>query len=95
MEQPTTTKLQVISEIVKLLKITPEEMKEINADFQELVRENGTTTEELIAACEIYHKPSFLAGAMISTTVCELVGGIMDQKQAELSRLSTDNMEVI
>ena len=94
MEQ-LNTKQRLISEIVKILEIKPPEIVEINKQFQELITANSETTEDMIRACKVYDPAAFLAGAMVTTTVLDLVRDLHDQKVAEKDRLEGNFRDVI
>lgn len=81
------TKAQLISEIVKILELTTDQVKEINKEFQEVVSANSETTEDMIRACKVYDPAAFLAGAMVTTTVLDIVREYQAQKMAEINRL--------
>lgn len=93
MTQPST-KIAVVSEIMKILEITPEEMKEINEDFKNVIDVDKQTTEDVVKACSIYDPPSFIIGAIVGTSIMEIADGILERKIVESDRLSTHDMEV-
>ena len=86
------TKAQLISEIVKILELTTDQVKEINKEFQEVVSANSETTEDMIRACKVYDPAAFLAGAMVTTTVLDIVREYNTQKMAEQDRLEGNGM---
>ena len=93
-EQPTT-KIAVISEIMKTMGITPEEMNEINEDFKNLIDVDNCDTAGLLKACMAYDTASFIIGAIVGTSIMELADGIVKEKIVESQRFTTDNMEII
>lgn len=97
MEQSTkepTTKIGVIAEIIRLLEITPDVMREINTEFAAHMTD-AKTVEDTVIACKDYDAAAFIAGALVSTTIYELSTAVQVQRIAEAGRLSTDNMEVM
>lgn len=94
-QQQIDTKRQLISEIVRILEIKPPEIVEINKEFQELVTANAENTESMIRACKAYDPASFLAGALITTTVLDIVRDVHTQKMAERDRLEGNFRDVI
>lgn len=88
-------KAQLISEIVKLLDIKPAEIVAINEEFQALMARNTGTTEEMIRSCKDYDHASFLAGAMITTSVLDVVRDVYQQKAAEQDRLEGNRMDAM
>lgn len=91
MEQ-VDTKAAVMSDIVRLLDVGPEEIADINAEFKELMQANAETTEKMIIACKAYDRPSFIIGAMVSAAVIDLVRDVLAQKMAEQDRLEGNTM---
>lgn len=89
------TKAQLISEIVKILELTTDQVKEINKEFQEVVSANSETTEDMIRACKVYDPAAFLAGAMVTTTVLDIVREYNTQKMAEQDRLEGNRMDAM
>ena len=88
-------KTQLIAEIVELLEITPDEVAKINAEFKKVVSENINTTADMISACKVYDPASFLAGAMISTSVLDTLRDVYTLKIAEQNRLEGNFRDVI
>ncbi len=86
---------QLISEIVSILEIKPAEMAAINDEFKELMATNSETTEDMIRSCKIYDSASFIAGAMVTTTVLDLVRTIQAEKVAERDRLEGNRMDAM
>ena len=89
-----TTKVQVISDITRLLEITPEKMREISDEFKETVDDNMSISD-MVIACRDYDHTAFIIGALVSTTILELTQNMQVQKLAEINRLSGDGMEVM
>lgn len=94
MTQPST-KIAVVSEIMKILEITPEEIKKINEDFKKVVDVDNQSTADMIKACSVYDPASFICGAIVGTSVMEMADGIVKEKVMADSRLSTHDMEVV
>jgi len=89
------TQVQLMSEIVSLLELSQAEVSAINDDFQELVSANSKTTADMITACKVYDSASFLAGAMISTSVLDIIRANLAEKTAEHNRLEGNFRDVI
>jgi len=95
-EEPTvTTKVAVISEIVKQIGAQSEEIQAINTEFNAIIKESpGTSIYDLIKLCgEKYDHEAFLIGAMVSATVIELVNNANEQKIAEVGRQTYAGVE--
>ncbi len=89
------TKAQLMVEIMKILELTQEQIKDINNDIQNAMTTSGGTTEDMIRACKIYDPTAFMAGAMVTTTVLDLVRGLQAQKMAEQNRLEGNLMDAM
>lgn len=85
---------QLISEIIKILEIKPAEIAAISDEFKELST-NAGTTEDMIRACKIYDPASFIAGAMVTTMVLDLVRTVHAEKVAERDRLEGNRMDAM
>ncbi len=85
---------QLISEIIKILEIKPAEIATISDEFKELST-NAGTTEDMIRACKVYDAASFIAGAMVTTTVLDLVRTVQAEKVAERDRLEGNRMDAM
>ena len=86
---------QLISEIVSILEIKPAEIAAINDEFKELMATNSETTEDMIRSCKIYDSASFIAGAMVTTTILDLVRTVQAEKVAERDRLEGNRMDAM
>lgn len=94
-ETTTSTKVAVITELVKQLEISSEEVHTINTDFNSMVAENpGVTIYDLVKVCGLkYDHEAFLIGAIVSASIIEMVNGLNTQKTAENNRLNNIGME--
>ena len=88
-------KTQLFSEIIKILEIKPSEVATISDDFKELMSGIGNTPEDMIRSCKIYDSASFMAGAMITTTILDLVRNVHAEKLAERDRLEGNCMDAM
>jgi hypothetical protein len=88
-------KTQLISEIVRILEIKHSEIVEINKEFQDLVTLNAESTESMIRACKVYDPGAFLAGAMITTSVLDIVRANLAERDAERERLEGGFRDVV
>jgi len=88
-------KTQLFSEVIKILDITPSDVTKISDEFREIISESGDTPEGMIRSCKIYDPASFMAGAMVVTSVLELVRNVHAGKLAEQDRLEGNRMDAM
>ena len=88
-------KTQLFSEIIKILEIKPSEVATISDEFLEVMSGIGNKPEDVIRSCKIYDPTSFMAGAMVTTTILDLVRNEHAGKSAERDRLEGNCMDAM
>lgn len=88
-------KKQLFSETIQILDIKPSDVAVMRDQLKELVSEAGSTPEGMIRSCKIYDPASFMAGAMVMTSILDLVRNVHAGKLAEQNRLEGNCMDAM
>ena len=89
------TQLEVITEIIKIFELKQEDVVAINENFQGIMAQGNETMIDMIKSCKVYDPEAFIAGAMVTTSILDMVRTNVAAKEAELHRLEGNFRDVI